>query len=71
MVSEESRQQNLVPESQSKRNTPLDGPAHGSIGDDEWREDIEDLARESSPGVEEGGVECASKRPLSVAAEGV
>jgi hypothetical protein len=49
---------------------PLDSPAHGNVGDDEWRGEEEDLVRESSPGIEDSCVESTSKRALSVGAHG-
>lgn len=50
---------------------PLDSPVHGNIGDDQWRSEIENLVAESSPGVEDGIMECASERTLSIGAEAI
>lgn len=50
---------------------PLNGPVHGSVGDNEGRGDVEDLVTESAPDVEDSGVSSAGHGPLSVGGEGV
>lgn len=52
-------------------NRPLDGPLHGSVGDDKRRGEVEHLSNESSRGVEYGCVENAGKGSLSIGAESV
>jgi len=59
------------PSGSSPDDEPLDGPLHASVGNDEWRRNIEHLSTDSSPGVEDSSVECTSKRALSVGTQGV
>ena len=63
---------NHIAEAQSNNNNaPLNGPVHHVVANDHGRGDIEDLVAESSPGVEDGVMEGASKGPLSVETETV
>ena len=53
------------------KDKPLDGPAHCHVGDDQRRCEVKNLVAESSPHIENGCVECTSKRSLSVGTETV
>ena len=50
---------------------PLDGPVHGVVEEDHGGSDVEDLAAESAPAVEDGGVGGAGQGVLSVGAQAV
>jgi hypothetical protein len=50
---------------------PLDGPLHGTVCDDEWGDDVKNLCAETSPCVEECGVEGSGKWALGVCAQAV
>lgn len=50
---------------------PLNRPVHGSVGKDEWRSNVEHLVAESSPGVEDGGMEGTGKGSLAVGSKSV
>ena len=58
-------------QSNNNNNAPLNCPVHHVVANDHGRGDIENLVAESSPGVEDGVVECASKWPLSIETETV
>jgi len=63
----------ISPEIQGSKlwDEPLDSPVHGNVGDDERRSDVENLASEPSPGIEDGCVQGAGEWALSVGAERV
>jgi hypothetical protein len=50
---------------------PLDGPVHSSVGKDEGRGDVEDLAAETAESVEDGSVEGTGEGTLAVSRESV
>lgn len=50
---------------------PLDGPVHDVVKEDHWGGDVEDLAAESAPAVEDGGVGSTGQGVLSVGAQAV
>lgn len=50
---------------------PLNGPVHGSVGNDEGRNNVEDLVAETTEGVEDSGVEGTGEGALLVRREGV
>lgn len=50
---------------------PLDGPVHDVVEKDHGGSDVEDLAAESAPAVEDGGVGGAGQGVLSVGAQAV
>jgi hypothetical protein len=45
---------------------PLNGPLHGSVGDDEGRHNVENLLAETTEGVEDGGVSGTGEGTLTV-----
>jgi hypothetical protein len=50
---------------------PLDSPVHSHIAKNERGSEVKYLVAESSPGVEDGCIECAGQRTLSVGTEGI
>ena len=50
---------------------PLDSPVHGSVGNDEGRNNVENLVAETAEGVEDGSVESTGKGTLAVRGQSV
>ena len=50
---------------------PLNGPVHGGVGNDEGRNNVEDLVAETTEAVEDSGVEGTGEGALAVRREGV
>lgn len=50
---------------------PLNSPVHSSVGNDEGRHNVKDLATETTESVEDGGVESTSEGALTVGGEGI
>lgn len=48
---------------------PLNSPVHGSVGNNEGRNHVEDLVAETTEAVEDGSVEGTSKGTLAVGGE--
>lgn len=55
----------------SNHYSPLDGPIHSGVCNDKRWCEVENLKSESSPCVEDSGVQSTGKRTLSIRAEGV
>lgn len=50
---------------------PLNSPVQSSVGNDEGRNNVEDLSAETTESVEDGGVESTGEGALTVGGEGI
>ena len=66
-----NQQQKIIYIYSNLNNIPLNSPAHNSISNDKWRNNVESLVLASAEGVEEGSLKGTSQRSLSIGREGV